>query len=86
MTVVGPAWALDPEVEVFSPESDEAEDDSDRYELRETIACGGTSAIYEAFDRRLKRLTGTELGHDVGRRQRRLVAAARRLERGASAC
>lgn len=56
---VRPQQQLDPEIEAFSPESDEAEDDTDeilgdRYELREPIAWGGTAAVYKAFDRRLK--------------------------------
>ena len=46
---VRPQQQLDPEIEVFSPASDGAEDDTneildDRYELREAIAWGGTAA------------------------------------------
>ena len=56
---VRPQQQLDPEIEVFSLESDDAEDDTDetlgdRYELREAIAWGGTAAIYKAFDRHMK--------------------------------
>jgi len=56
---VRPQQQLDPEIEVFSPESDEAEDHTDellgdRYELREAIAWGGTAAVYKAFDRHTK--------------------------------
>ena len=58
-TWIRPQQEIDPEVEVFSPESDDAEDDTDRvidgrYELRETIAWGGTAAVYKAFDRHTK--------------------------------